>query len=199
MKTIPRSWRHALVLTTIVLLPACALLKKPLPVTQLQLSVDLTALNWPAQIQVANMKARGVLQSDRIIVMEGAKVMQHEGVRWVDNPSALIIEQLAISGSRALTISSVKGGASVKPAQIEMLLTDFQIEVQANGDTLVVVALLASIRCKADSPPLHLQGAASRLPLNSSEPQRIAERFNEAALAVLSELRASSLDLCRAQ
>lgn len=181
-----------------LLLPACALLKKPVPVTQLQLSIDPAKLDWPANIKIASIKARRVLQTDRVIVAEGARVMQHTGVRWVSDPAAQLSEQLDFAGGH-FTAHIDKRQSMTRLKSIDVLLKDFQIEVQANLDTLVLVSVHASMRCKADDAPVQLPEAQTSVPLNSSEPQRIAERFNEALLVVFRKVRASSLGACPAR
>ncbi len=188
----------AFALATILLLPACALLKKPIPVTQLQLTIDPAQLKWPTDISIASIKARGVLQTDRIIVTHGARVMQHTGVRWVANPAAQLSEQLEFAGRHIMTHTK-KHHLIARIKSLEIQLQDFQIEVQSNSDTRVRVSVLASIRCKADGAPVQLPEAAASLALNSSEPQRIADRFNEALLVVFRKVHASSLGMCPAR
>ncbi len=167
-------------------LPGCALLKKPIPLTQLQISLDAAELNWPARLELGSVKARGVLQSDRMIVINGALVMQHADLRWVAAPAAQMTEQLAIARLAALTATAPK--ASGKAATVDFWLSDFNIAVSANGDTRVAVSASAAVRCANAKSASQIAPAAIVLPLNSADPQRIAERFDAATTTVLTNL-----------
>jgi hypothetical protein len=184
---------YTFVLTAFAL-PGCALLKKPTPLTQLQISLNEAELNWPAQLELASVKARGVLQSDRVIVINGALVMQHADLRWVAAPSAQLAEQLAIARLAALTADAQK--ASGKAATVDFWLNDFNIVVSASGDTSVAVSASAAVRCANAKSASQLAPASIVLPLNSADPQRIAERFDTAAGKVLTNLLARVSGYC---
>lgn len=182
---------YAFVLAAFALAPGCALLKKPTPLTQLQLELNAAELNWPAHLELGSVKARGVLQSDRVIVINGALVMQHAGLRWVAAPPAQLVEQLSVARLAALTTATQK--AAGKTAIVDFWLSDFNIAVGTNGDTHVAVSASAVIRCanaKSVSPEATRQVApvVMALPLNSTDPQRIAEVFDTAASEVIKSL-----------
>ena len=185
----------AFALAALNLTPACALLKKPTPLTQLQLSLLAAELNWPARLELGGVKARGVLQSDRVIVTNGALVMQHAGLRWVAAPAAQLAEQLA-SARIASSANSIQKGAG--KATIDVWLSDFNIAVSATGDTSVAVSASGAIRCANAKIASDLAPAAIVLPLNSTDPQRIAERFNAAATKVITTLLTRVPENCKA-
>lgn len=184
----------AFALAALNLTPACALLKKPTPLTQLQLSLPAAELNWPARLELGGVKARGVLQSDRVIVTNGALVMQHAGLRWVAAPAAQLAEQLA-SARIASSANSIQKGAG--KATIDVWLSDFNIAVSATGDTSVAVSASGAIRCANAKIASDLAPAAIVLPLNSTDPQRIAERFNAAATKVITTLLTRVPENCK--
>ena len=185
----------AFALAALNLTPACALLKKPTPLTQLQLSLPAAELNWPARLELGGVKARGVLQSDRVIVTNGALVMQHAGLRWVAAPAAQLAEQLAIARIASSAKSIQKGAGK---ATIDVWLSDFNIAVSATGDTSVAVSASGAIRCANAKIASDLAPAAIVLPLNSTDPQRIAERFNAAATKVITTLLTRVPENCKA-
>lgn len=199
MNMLLRLGAYWLALGAVATLSSCALLKKPVPVTQIQLSLDYTRINWPVDMKLAGVKARSVLQTDRVIVVQSALVMQHAGVRWVANPSAQLSEQLSFARASALAQLSTTRMADAKNMQLDVWLNDFNIEVLANGDTRIVVSALANIQCSAATLPSQLPAAVREVPLNSIDPQRIAEGFNNAAGAALSKLIASGKALCQAR
>ena len=184
----------AFALAALNLTPACALLKKPTPLTQLQLSLPAAELKWPARLELGGVKARGVLQSDRVIVTNGALVMQHAGLRWVAAPAAQLAEQLA-SARVASSAKSIQKGAG--KATIDVWLSDFNIAVSATGDTSVAVSASGAIRCANAKIASDLAPAAIVLPLNSTDPQRIAERFNAAATKVITTLLTRVPENCK--
>lgn len=186
----------AVALAALNLTPACALLKKPTPLTQLQLSLPAVELNWPARLELGSVKARGVLQSDRLIVTNGALVMQHGGLRWVAAPATQLAEQLAIARITTSTRSIQK--AAGKAVTIDVWLSDFNITVNPTGDTSVAVSASGAIRCANAKIASDLAPAAIVLPLNSTDPQRIAERFNAAATQVITTLLARIPENCKA-
>lgn len=198
MKLISRILMRALVLGAIALLPSCALLKKPLPVTQLQLALDATRMQMPPDMQVKTLKARAILQTDRVIVIQGAQVMQHAGVRWVAEPAALLREELSMMGADVSARLGKNRAAPEKPVQLEIWLHDFNIEVLAGGDTRILVSARANIQCIGAAKSAPLPVAAFSVPLNSVDPQRIAEGFNAAASSTFRTLLASGAEYCRA-
>ena len=174
------------VFAALTLTPACALLKKPTPLTQLQVSLNAAELQWPEQLELGGVKARGMLQSDRMIVTNGALVMQHAGLRWIAAPATQLTEQLAMASvSTSIPAAQKRSG---KKAVIDVWLSDFNISVGANGDTSVAVSASATVRCAPAKKVSQLTPAALVLPLNSTDPQRIAQTFNDAANKVLASL-----------
>lgn len=177
---------------TTLLAPACALLKKPTPLTQLQLSLDAAELHWPPLLELGDVKARGMLQTDRVIVTNGALVMQHGGLRWIAAPAILLAEQLA--SARVAALSTAIPQRKKRGASINVWLSDFSITLKANGESNAAVAAWATIRCDNAQAISQLPPAAIALPLNSSDPQRIAERFDAAATIVLKKLLAQAAE-----
>ena len=145
MSTFRKITLFVFIAATIVLTPACALLKKPTPLTQLQLSLNAAELQWPARLELGDVKARGMLQSDRVIVTKGALVMQHGGLRWIAAPAMQLAEQLAIA--RVATVSAAPHKHQGRGAVINVWLSDFSIAVNANGESSAAVSAWASVRC----------------------------------------------------
>ena len=198
----------SLILMTLCLLltPSCALLKKPNPVTQLQLTLDAAAISWPLQLALSSVKARKILQSDRVIVTSGARVMQHAGLRWVAAPAALINEQLSLARSNQLALAMASKAGQGSGATLDIWLSEFNVVEQVNGGTQTRVSALASLRCNraaSAGKSASDQASAVQLPavtravtLNSSDPQRLADSFNTASNAVFIALVKSSLGRC---
>lgn len=182
----------AFVTATVLLAPACALLKKPTPLTQLQLVLNATELHWPQRLELGDVKARGMLQTDRVIVTKGALVMQHGGLRWVAAPATLLAEQLAIA--RVATASSMPDKRQGSGATVNIWLADFNISVHPNGETSAAVSAWANVRCNNARTAKQVPTSAVALPLNSTDPQRIAERFDAAATQVLKALLAQAAE-----
>lgn len=177
---------------TLLLAPACALLKKPTPLTQLQLSLDAAELHWPAQLELGDVKARGMLQTDRVIVTNGALVMQHGGLRWIAAPAILLAEQLAIA--RVATVSTTIPQRKTRGASINLWLSDFSIALKASGESSATVSAWATLSCNNARAISQVPPATIALPLNSTDPQRIAERFDAAAMMVLKKLLAQAAE-----
>jgi len=188
-----------LAIGAVAALPACALLKKPVPVPQIQLAIDQAQLLWPANIAVKSVSARAILQSDRVIVTEGARVMQHSGVRWVASPAAQLQEQLSFARAKQLAQRDSNRATPAESMQMAIWLNDFNIDVLANGDTRILVSARAEIQCKADKILAPLPAVERSVPLNSASPQRIAEAFNAAAGAALNALALSAKAQCGAR
>jgi hypothetical protein len=198
----------SLILLTLclVLTPSCALLKKPNPVTQLQLTLDAAAISWPPQLALGSVQARKILQSDRVIVTSGARVMQHAGLRWVAAPAALINEQLGLARANQMALAMASKAGQGSGATLDIWLSEFNVVEQVNGGTQTRVSALASLRCNravsagksasAQTPAVQLPAVARAVTLNSSDPQRLAESFNEASTAVFAALIKSALGHC---
>lgn len=183
----------AFAVAIVLLTPACALFKKPTPLTQLQLSLNAAELSWPARLELGQIKARGMLQTDRVIVTQGALVMQHAGLRWVAAPATLLAEQFAIARVATFTATAHKhpGPAAI----IDVWLSDFNIAVSSNGDTRAAVSAWASVRCANARSASQVPPTAIALPLNSTDPQRIAERFDVAATQVFKTLLTQAAEM----
>ena len=184
----------ACVLATVTLTSACALLKKPVPLTQLQLSLDVAELEWPARLELGGVKARGILQSDRVIVTNGALVMQHAGLRWVAAPATQLAEQLTMIRVVASAPTVQQAPRQKKAAIFDVWLSNFNIAVHENGDTSVEVTAWASVRCADARTASQVPRVVIALPLNSTDPQRIADRFDAAANLVFKSLLAQGAE-----
>jgi hypothetical protein len=229
MRIIRRHCRAALLILCVGLLSACALLKKPIPLTQLQLALDTQQISWPSDISLGSIQSRAVLKSDRIIVMRGALVMQHEGLRWTSAPEVLLAEQLGILGivdrarksprmdrreqlareqstreqsTREQSTREQSTREQLAPeqlARIDIWLNEFNVSVMPDGTSLATVSAAATLKCSTARTAGQLPLERATLLLNSTDPQRVATRFNEAATTVFTQLLKSAAEACRAR
>jgi hypothetical protein len=212
MRIVQSLCRATLLILCVSLISACALLKKPIPLTQLQLALDAQQISWPSSVSLGGVQSRAVLKTDRIIVMRGALVMQHEGLRWTSAPEILLAEQLGILGmvnsgsnsarvdrpqQRELTVSPRLSNS----ARIDVWLNEFNVAVLQDGTSSATVSVAATINCPsaptAEPTIKKLPLVRATLPLNSTDPQRVATRFNEAATMVFNQLLNTAAASCR--
>jgi ABC-type uncharacterized transport system auxiliary subunit len=178
----------ALVSIAVLLLGACALMKTPQPLTtlQLQLPADAQSRHWPARIAPRPTRAAAALQSSRVLVVDGALLMQHAGLRWVDVPAILLDEQL-----RLLRYAH-PGGDEKMLASIELWLTQFNIRIDAAGDRSVEVAALAELKCAQDGSLHRVPVASASVALNSGDAISVAAAFAAATDQVIAAMGAAA-------
>jgi hypothetical protein len=199
MPITPSLNRSALLILCISLISACALLTKPTPLTQLQLSLNAEQIRWPAALSLGSVQSRAVLKTDRVIVMRGALVMQHAGLRWTSAPEMLLAEQLSMLRMANTTSTSMNTEAEKKPARIDVWLSQFNVQVLPDGSSSATVAAAAQLNCGGASSTQQLALTRVAQALNTTDPQRIATSFNEAASAVVIQLLESADAQCRAR
>ncbi len=205
MWIIQRPIRAALCILCLGLISACALLKKPIPLTQIQLALDNQQISWPSGISLGSIQSRAVLRTDRVIVTRGALVMQHEGLRWTSAPEVQLVEQIGMPGmlTHRVDLSLVQGPS--KLARIDVWLNEFNVAVMPDGTSLAIVSAAATLKCTtvqttgsiAEPAIEKLPLMRATLPLNSTDPQRVSKRFSEAATIAFSQLLTSAALICR--
>jgi hypothetical protein len=176
------------VLIAALLSNACALIKAPEPLTtlQLQLPADAQARHWPARIALRPTRATAALQSSRVLVVDGALLMQHAGLRWVDAPAILLDEQL-----RALNFAYPSGNEKML-ASVELWLTQFNIKIAGAGDKSVEVAALAELRCQLGASLHRMPLAAANVALRSEDATAVAAAFAAATDQVIAAIGAAA-------
>ena len=176
-----------LTLILMALLTSCALMSRPQPMTTLQLiwPVSDDQPEWPAAIELGAVRAVAALQGNRVLVVDGAVLMQHDGLRWVDAPAIMFAERL-----RILHLHNVQTGAASPAgvARFELWLTEFNIRVAADGSQTVVVAASSSLNCSNPALTQRIAPALAEESLGSSDPQRIALAFAVASEKVVARL-----------
>lgn len=160
----------------------CALLSAPAPLTTLQIDLTPDALVWPAQLVPGRVTAATALQSDRVVVMDGAQVMQHGGLRWVSEPAVMMGEQL-----RRLRAPRNNLGAEAArgSAALELWLTDFSLHPDDSGSLVAEVSMIAEIRCLSGATGQPLPIASARREAEQEDAESIAAAFSASAREAL--------------
>jgi ABC-type uncharacterized transport system auxiliary subunit len=127
------------------LLTSCALLSRPEPFTSLRLVLPNShpSIAWPDQILLERVDTTAVLATNRIVVMDGAKVMQFEGLRWAQEPSVMRTEHLLQWQAQNLT-PRVPSTAHL----LSIVVTDFSIHLNENRQQTVVVSASAQLKSR---------------------------------------------------
>lgn len=175
---------------------ACTLLQKPNPPIRLQLALDVERIRWPAGLSLGKLQAAAALKSDRIIVVRGAVVMQHAGVRWVSTLDQLLTEQVALLHRASTAQISTRATSLQNSARMDIWVSEFNVTLMPDNASAASVALTAALTCQGKSTQ-QLPLSRESLPLSSSDPQRLASRFNEAASTALAQLLKSAEHHCR--
>lgn len=173
---------HATLLgLSLIAFSSCTLIQRPDAVTTLQVTLADESLRWPAAIALGKVDSVSALRSNRIVVIDGAKLMQHDGLRWVDTPAVMLSEQFRALQARA----DVTGANS---AALDVWLGDFNLRVGADGTREAVAGAHASLRCSDADRVLTIAPVAASASLASSDPQSLANAFASASAEVVAAL-----------
>lgn len=164
-----------------LLLCSCTLIQRPEPVTTLQLPSAATAPAWPAALAPGRVDSTSALRSNRVLVVDGAVLMQHEGLRWVDTPAVMWSEQLRALHARAANTGAAK-------ASLDLWLGDFNLRIGADRTREAVVSAHASLRCAGSERNIAVPPVSASVAMAGSEPQALAQAFGEASGEVLAAL-----------
>ena len=191
---------------------ACALINPPPPLTTVQLHLANQTTNrqlqnaWPDTLVLEVISADTAFAGNRVIVLDGAKVMQFAGLRWLDSPAVMLREQLELRQARI----QVKR-PPLNTAFVQLAINDFSIHLHANSDRLlidsfaganktVVVSIRARMRCASTASIQELGIFSSKLPLHNTDAQSVAATFatasEDAVNAMLSKAKLA-LPLCQ--
>jgi hypothetical protein len=187
-----RGLRGLILYSTLLLMAGCALLSRPVRLTTLQLEPAPARLAWPIGLDPGRVTAATALQLDRVVVVEGARLMQHEGLRWIDVPAVMVAEYL-----RRLHARRATGGAAdrIDRASLDLWITDFHLKAGDDGRLVAHVAVVAELRCSPLAPPRSLSPAASGQAQASADADTIAAAFSSATRDVV----AATLDAASSQ
>jgi ABC-type uncharacterized transport system auxiliary subunit len=163
-------------------LTACALMRAPQALTTLQLQLADDARAWPEQIEPKVTRASAALQSTRVLVFDGALLMQHGGLRWVDAPAKMLDEQL-----RLLRYAH-PGNDVATMASVELWLTQFNIRIAASGEKSVEVAALAELQCAGDASLQRMPLAEASVALTGEDAAVVAAAFAAATDRVVAAI-----------
>jgi hypothetical protein len=181
---VTRTARTTLLGLSLVAFSSCTLIQRPDPVTTLQVTLADESLRWPAVIALGKVDSVSALRSNRILVIDGAKLMQHDGLRWIDTPAVMLSEQLRALHARATATEAATGS-------LDVWLGDFNLRVAADGSREAVAGAHASLRCSDADRILTIAPVAASASLASSDPQALADAFagasTEVAAALLSQ------------
>ena len=172
---------RALIGLGLVLLSSCALIQRPDPLTTLQLPSAAAKRAWPAVLTPGRVDSTSALRSNRVLVVDGAVLMQHEGLRWVDTPAVMWSEQL-----RALHARAASG--SVATASLDVWLGEFNLRVGADRTREALASAHATLRCTGSERTITIAPVAASATPASSDPQALAQAFGQASDEVLAAL-----------
>lgn len=180
-------WRPAAAAVMATTLAGCSLLSRPEPMETLQLlpPVASPAAVWPDNLEPGQVTASAALQSDRVLVMRGALLMQHGGMRWVDVPAGMLAEQVRAQHLRAE--ASAPTGASVA-ATLDIWLTEFNIRIVDGDRKTVVVTASGELRCPRGDRKLHIAPVVGSQPVTGVNAAEIAAAFAQATDGMLTTL-----------
>jgi len=176
-----RRTRATLLGIGLALLSACTLIQRPEPVTTLQISMTDTDLVWPAELMPGKVESVSALRSNRVLVVDGAVLMQHEGLRWVETPAVMWSEQLRALHARSTAQRATK-------ASIEVWLGEFNLRVGAERTQEVVVSADATLVCNGSDRTIPVAPVSASGTSASSDPQALARAFGQASEEVLATL-----------
>ncbi len=176
-----RALRATFASLVLVVSTGCALLNRPAPLTTLQVrfpsAANDTEITWPAGLTLASLTSASVISGNRVIVFDGAKVMQFNGLRWVDTPAVMLTEQLQLMqvSAEGDTTEAIQHLALLKLA-----LVDFSIHLNDGGDKTVMVSANAELQCAANGSVQALGILSSEQPLQKMDDQSVAATFTNA-------------------
>ena len=165
----------------------CALFSRPEPLTTLQLRFPSQTANhellsaWPESLALDSLVADSAISGNRVIVFDGAKVLQFTGLRWVDTPAVMLTEQFKHWQAQSEAIHRRPG-----KAYLALSFSDFSIHLKADKNT-VVVSSSAELRCATGSKKT-LGIFSSQQPLRKMDAQTIAVTFAYASEATAKKM-----------
>lgn len=177
--------RLTLLVLSLGLLSSCSLIRRPDPVTTLQLSLANGDLAWPSGLTPGKVESVSALRSNRVLVVDGAVLMQHEGLRWADTPAVMLSEQLRSLHARA-------GSADAAKAALDVWLGEFDLRVGAGGRQEAMATAHAMLRCLGSERGFSIAPVSSSAAPASSDPQALADAFAQASRDVVSALLTQS-------
>ena len=175
-----RALRATFALLLLAAITGCALINRPAPLTTLQVRfpkyvADRLLRTWPEGLALASLTSASVISGNRVIVFDGAKVMQFNGLRWVDTPAVMLTEQLRLMQVRSEADRPIQHFAFLKLA-----LVDFSIHLSDGGDKTVLVSANVQLQCAANGPIQALGIFSSEHLLQRIDEQSIAATFTDA-------------------
>lgn len=195
MQSTAKSARCLICLVYLSAMTACTLLRTPVAPVRLQLTLEAERIDWPAELSLGDLHTSVALKSDRIIVVRGAVVMQHAGIRWVSTLDQLLNEQLNMLHVGRGSQNSRSTRSQQRFASIDLWVSEFNVLLSADAASSATVAFSAALTCP-DASIHALTRSRVTLPLNSSDPQRVAAQFNQAATDALIALLRSAEHRC---
>lgn len=178
------------VMISVSLLSACSLIARPEPLTTLQLIItDGDAMpQWPAALAAGNVVGTSTLLGNRVLVVNGALLMQHEGMRWVDTPALMISEQIH-------TLHAQTAGNTAPVAAINLRLSAFNLRIGSGGEKHAVVAASGNLRCLGSERARALAPVSAKATPANASAQALADAFARASGEVLAGLLGQVSDL----
>lgn len=177
--------RTLLVSSLALLLCSCTLIQRPEPVTTLQLLLADADIAWPPALVPGKVESVSALRSNRLLVVDGAVLMQHDGLRWADTPAVMLSEQLRALHARAASADAAK-------AALDVWVGEFDLRVGADGHQEAVATAHATLRCIGSDRSITIAPVSSSTAPASSDPQALADAFARASRDVVSTLLTQS-------
>lgn len=182
-----RNTRATLLGIGLALLSACTLIQRPDPVTTLQLDLTDADLVWPAALTPGKVDSVSALRSNRVLVVEGAVLMQHEGLRWIDTPAVMLSEQLRALHARAAATDAAQ-------ASLDVWLGEFNLRVLADRSRQIAISAHATLRCVGSDRVITIAPVSASATPASAEPPDLAAAFAAASTEAMSALLKSSAE-----
>lgn len=165
-------------------LAACTILPKQASVTTLLLPLADTPLStpWPEGVSPGRVSAAAALQSERVLVLSGARLMQAPELAWAAPPGTLVAEQVARLSAQATTTAAPS-------ARLDVMLDAFWWEAASSE---VRVRAHGTMRC-ADGRSVSLPETSATESLASiDDAEAVAAAFATASRDVIATLLAGS-------
>ncbi len=173
----------------------CTLISRPEALTTLQLSLPAPAADsaWPSGLALGSVRPVSALQSNRLLVVDGAKLMQHQGLRWSESPAIMLAEQMQLRRVRAIEGSTL---GTHRIASVDVWLSRFDLLIESSGGRSARVTLAAELKCAQSDSRIEFPPTEHSQPPDTDDAQSVAEAFNLAtAEAVAALLRTAKAHL----
>jgi hypothetical protein len=176
----------------LVPLTSCALLTRPEPMTTLQLLLPdyADATPWPEYIQLDPVHGVAALQTNRVLVADGALLMQHEGLRWVETPAVMLTEQMQLRTAYRTERALAHSGRGIR---LELWLTEFNIRIAADGGKSIVVAASTELKCSDPSLSHRRPLITKSEPIIGSDPRNVAQTFSVVTSSLIEAVLADAI------